>query len=200
MSLFSITGAHLVQHGTGRITIVAKEIIGLIQLLTVASSKENDRPATHEERTKYRSVIGKMLYVDRLSSPLIAYYVLQAATKCADLRLHHLRSRNLTIRSIRKSPCEITFLRSKEQGFKLEAMSDGSMRTTDDKTNVREGIILFRRCGEVVHTIEWTSRLAKRVARSTSTAELFAAGEAVNKITYFKHLVEQNLGALVETT
>lgn len=76
------------------------------------------------------------------------------------------------------------------QGFKLESMSDALMRSTDKKENVREGIILFRRYKEIVHNIGWTSRLEKRVARSTSTAELLTAADAVDKRTYFTYLLE----------
>lgn len=39
-----------------------------------------------------------------------------------------------------------------------------------------------------MHAINWTSRQARRVARSTSTAELLAAADAVDKVTCLKHL------------
>lgn len=65
---------------------------------------------------------------------------------------------------------------------------------------VHEGIILIRRNEKVVHIIEWTSRLAKRIARSTSTAKLLATADAVDMLTYFKLQDEQNPGTRVETT
>lgn len=45
----------------------------------------------------------------------------------------------------------------------------------------------------------WTSRLAKRVARSTCTAGRLAAADAENKLTCSKLVVEENLGTKLET-
>lgn len=78
-------------------------------------------------------------------------------------------------------------------------MSDALLRTTDEKTNVLVGLILFWRSGEILHAIGWTSELARRVAHSTSTAEIFSAADNTDKLTYFKHLVRENLGTRAET-
>lgn len=80
-------------------------------------------------------------------------------------------------------------------------MSDASIRTKDDETNVRDGIIiLFLRIVEVLHTIRWTSRLAQRVSYSTSTAELLAGADAVEKLIHFKHLHDKNLNVQIGAT
>lgn len=189
---FTIMGAHLTQDDSGKITINAKEKLSQIQTLeTGRPHKDKDRIATPEEITTYRSVVGKLLYIGRLVSPVIAFHASQAAMKCSDLRLHHLRALNATLRTIKKSSCAITYLPSDNQPFELEAMSDASMQMKDEKTNVREGIIIFRRSQNIVHAIGWVSRLARRVARSTSTAELLAAADAVDKLTFFKYLLQE---------
>lgn len=69
-------------------------------------------------------------------------------------------------------------------------MSDASIRTTDNITKKREGIVLLQRDGKVVHIIGWTSGLTKRVVRSTSTAELLADEDAVDRLSYFEYLYE----------
>lgn len=187
---FTIMGARLEQTQTGRITIDASEKLDQIKpLSTRSSSKEKDRPATNNEVTEYRSLVGKLLYIGRLASPTIAFHASHAATKCCDLRLHHLRAMNATLRIVKACSCTLTYLSSDGHPFKLEAMSDASMQAHNDKTNVREGIIIFRRSHSIVHAVGWMSRLARRVARSTSTAELLAAADAVDRLTYFKHLL-----------
>lgn len=61
------------------------------------------------------------------------------------------------------------------------------------KTKVREGIVLSRQNQTGFHAISWMSRIARKVAQSTSTAELLAATDAVNKRTYYKHHLEETL-------
>lgn len=126
----------------------------------------------------------------RLVSPTIAFYASNAATKCSGLRLHHLGPLNATLRAIKKCPCVITYQPSATLPFQLEAMADASMQTQNKKVNVRGGIIIFRRSGRVIHPIAWLYRLARRVARSTSTAELHAAADAVDRVAYLKHQLE----------
>lgn len=80
----------------------------------------------------------------------------------------------------------VTYLLSWGRIFNLEAMSDASMSEAQGRTNVREGILVNRRCAESLLANTWTPRFARGVATSTSTADLLAAAKDVDKITYFK--------------
>lgn len=193
-------GARFVQDKLARIMIVARDKLNQIRPLVVETFKKKYRPAIEYKLTPYRSVIEKLLDVGRLASPVISFHASQDATKCAELCLHHLRSLNTTLRTTKKFICAITYLPGEEGRFRLEAVFNALMRTTNKNTNVREGKILFRRNGEVLHTIGGMSRLAKRVTRSTSAAELFTAAHIVDKLTYLKLLVEENPGTKIETT
>lgn len=72
----------------------------------------------------------------------------------------------------------------------LEAMSDASMRSNDDKSNVREGILVALRQGNIIHPLCWSSKLSSRIARSTSTLKLLAAASTTDRVTYMKLLFE----------
>lgn len=63
------------------------------------------------------------------------------------------------------------------------------MQTVDSKFNIREDIIIFWRSQNTVHAIGYKSRLARKVARSTSTAKSLAAAGVVDRFTYFQHLL-----------
>lgn len=65
------------------------------------------------------------------------------------------------------------------------------MKTNNKEKNVREGIIIFRRSQNIVYQRGGISGLARRVAQSTSTTELLDAADAVDKFTYFEHLLEE---------
>ncbi len=55
----------------------------------------------------------------------------------------------------------------------------------------RGGFIVFRRSGDTVHPIYWSSRKLKRVARSSSTAEILAAADAIDMASHLVALAEE---------
>lgn len=190
---FDIMGARLQQHPSGHVTLNAKEKLDAVELLSCERIRNGtgDGEATPAELSAYRSVIGKLLYIGRLVSPVISFHASTAAMKCAALRLHHLKALNATLKVVKNYSATLSFQPPQGSKFRLEAMSDASMKKADAQANVREGYIIFRRSGDSTHPISWTSRRARRVARSTSTAELLAAADAVDKVTYLKHLLEE---------
>lgn len=155
-----------------------------IQLLaTGKSGKEKDRSATEMELTEYGFLIEKLLFIRRLVGPMIVLHASEADSKCNDLRLHHLRALNATLRALKKVLCVITYLPCDGPRFRLEVCQ---ALPYNEKTNVLESIILFCRNQNTVHAIEWASRLVRRISRSTSTEKLLGAADAVDKLTYSK--------------
>lgn len=72
--------------------------------------------------------------------------------------------------------------------LKLESFSDASMGQNDENINVREDISIFRKNRNSVHKICWTSRTARRVARSTRTDGVLAA---VDEIPYMSTILNE---------
>lgn len=96
---FTIMGAHISQDNTGKKMINAKEKLDQIQqFVTSQSAKGYNRTVTEKEVTEYRSVVGKLLSIERLFGPTIAFHESQAAAKCSDTLLHQSTSpqRSLT--------------------------------------------------------------------------------------------------------
>lgn len=80
---FDITGAKLTQHPSGHVTLSAKEKLESIEPISSerrCRSNGND-DATPAEPSAYRSVIGKILYIGRPVSPVIAFRASHTATK-----------------------------------------------------------------------------------------------------------------------
>lgn len=75
--------------------------------------------------------------------------------------------------------------------FQLKVVSDASMNEKENKTNVREGILTFRRLESSVHNISWSSKAAGIVTHSFSVAGLLTATDATGKVTYLKHILEK---------
>lgn len=150
------------------------------------------------------SVVERLLYIGWLVSPDVVFHASHAATKSSNLRFHHLRTLSATLWKIKNSLRVVTYLPSANQQLKVEAVSDASMQIKEGKTNIREGIINFRRNQNITHPISFVSRLARSIAQSTSTVKLLAAADAVYKLTNFEYLfqkiaLEQTMGLILNS-
>lgn len=64
-----------------------------------------------------------------------------------------------------------------------------------------DGLIIFRRFGNIVHPIQWCARKLRRVACSSSTAEVLAAAKSMSDGLYIQTLIsELNLDPRAELT
>lgn len=75
-----------------------------------------------------------------------------------------------------------------EKPFLLYIISDGSMATGND-TKGRSGHITFRRLGNIVHKIQWSALKLWRVVRSSATAEILSASEAMSTGLYMHEII-----------
>lgn len=119
---FDIIGGNLVQHPSGYFTIDAKRKLDDLQPLynERMHRKDSDDDALPIELAAYRSLIGKLLYIARLFSPVAVYYALAAATICAHLRLHHLRALNATPETTKGYAVTLSFQPSKDVKLQSE--------------------------------------------------------------------------------
>lgn len=160
-------------------------------LLEHQTHNEGDLFAAEKRLTDLRSVFGKLLYIGTLTSLTILFRTLQATIICNKQRLQLMNVLNAVLSALKKCSCIVSYRSCKGLPLELETMPDASMQTKNGKTTVREGIIVLRRSLATAHAIGWTSKLAGKVARGTGTVKLLAAADAVNKLTFFKHLFEE---------
>lgn len=118
-----IMGANSVQHLSWYVQNDAKETLDDLQPLSNERlhGKDGDDDATPTQLAAYKSLIGKLLYVRRLVSPVIAYLASAAATKCAHLRLHHLKAVDATFTTMKEYAVTLNFEPSQDVKFQLEA-------------------------------------------------------------------------------
>ena len=75
-----------------------------------------------------------------------------------------------------------------KSNFVLDVITDGAMANKGDDKG-REGYIIFRRLGNIVHRIQWSARRLRRVSRSSSTAKTIAPADAASSGLYLKHVL-----------
>lgn len=135
-----------------------------------------------------------MLYIGRLSAPLVLLYASMAAANQADLRVHHLRTLASTILRLQNQGSTLCFLSPNNAqpattSYVLKSISDGSTAPANE-THGREGHIPFKRFGSIVNPIQWVTRKLRRVSRSSSTTELLAAADELSNELYLRVVIE----------
>jgi len=156
------------------------------------SERSGNDLATEAEMKKYRRAIGKILFVGRMSHPALLRIASTMATKVSMLQSHHLKDLQAQVKQALRNAPVLTYCSTKDdhQQFAMSVYSDGSPGSKKDEA-ARGGFILFRRHGDTVHPIYWSSRRLRRVARSSSTAEILSAADAVDKSYYISALAAE---------
>lgn len=111
------------------------------------------------------------------------------AAKTSSLQTHHVKDLRSLARADKRNPRMLTFRPPKQSTqFELEVLSDASMAPFNEGGGCG-GYIVFRRNGDIIHPIIWSARKLRRVARSSSTAELLAASNATSAAVYLQELL-----------
>lgn len=188
-----IMGAKLSQDFSGSITLNAKEKLSTTTEIKTPPrlQEKGDRDDTPAKIVSCRIIGGRLLYIGRLTSPVIGFYASDAATKCKALKPHHLWTLDQSIKYFSNFKTEILYSKGSANTFRVETMSNASMGEVKQSKNVRERIIVLRKSGNTVNAVGWSSNLARRVLHSTCTAELLAAADAVGKLTFPNHVLKE---------
>lgn len=160
---FRVLGCELEQQVNGTVVLSQKTRLNEIDEKTLTLpptdlDRSPDRCATPKEIRAYRSILGKMLYVGRMSQPIMLYHASHMASKLNTLKLHHLKDLGSLLRFDKKNVPILRFLPpSTKGGFSLLAISDASMSNAADG-GARGAFILVRRHGDIAHPIFWCAR------------------------------------------
>lgn len=191
---FSVMGCELNQNVDGTIILTQQSRLTDIDENTLTpparASKDPDRIANKFELHAYRSMLGKMLYVGRMSNPIMLYHASSMASKVGNLQTHHLKDLKALVKFDKKNVPTLTFVSPNTGTFSLEATSDAAMSKASEGGG-RGAFVIVRRSGDVIHPIYWSARKLRRMARSSSTAELLAASDAANALVYLKELLSE---------
>ena len=194
---FDVYGASLSRLDDGTVIIDQKKKLSELddlQLVTPDMMKRSGNEiANPKELNRFRSAIGRLLFIGRMTHPVLLRIASSMATKVSALELHHLKDLKALVKYSCKKPPVLVFKPPKISSLSrshFEVYSDGSMGTKKESA-ARGGFIILRRFGSIVHPIFWNSRRLRRVARSSATAEILSAADAVDKSFYLSKLLEE---------
>lgn len=123
-----------------------------------------------------------------MSQPVMLYHARSMAKKTSALRPHHLKDLRYILRVIKRDPPSQFFnTPSSHNPYTLEVVSDAS-KSPIAEGGAHGGYFILRRRGGLIHSIIWSARKLRRVARSSSTEELLPASYATSTLVYLQEL------------
>jgi len=172
------------------------EELDLRPLSSLSSNRKGSEPASPKDHTAYKSMIGQLLFVGRVSYPPLQYHASHMASKTSALQVHHLRDIMAVVTHSRRTIPQLLFSSEFDPSrpSELVAFSDAALCGKKEEGG-RAGFIIVRMQGDIIHPISWSARKLKRVARSSSTAELLGAADAVSHLLYLSSVIKEIIGA-----
>lgn len=105
----SLMGCDIPQHEDYSITLSQAKILSdvVAQVLLDVVGNGGDDEGVLDQETVCRHAIGKMLFIGRMSAPLMLFHSSMSASKIVVLRCHHIRALATTIKRLKKEPSEL---------------------------------------------------------------------------------------------
>jgi hypothetical protein len=133
----------------------------------------------------YMEIIGSLNYLATISRPDIAYAVSYFGRFMANPRKSHFIGAKRIIRYLKNTKdYQLTYSKSGNQ--KLIGYSDASFGG-DSANRKSHGAYIFTLAGA---SIGWKSKLQRRIAKSSTEAELLAASDTVSEAKYIAKILE----------
>ena len=221
---FRYCGKAVSRNPEGDVLIACEETLRRIDFIDVppGRAKQPDQPCTENERTQLRSVAGSLIWCVRQNRPDLAYEVNQLQVKQAAPRVADLLAANRVLGKARADAGRTMRYRAKAfdwDAAAVYAVSDASHGGEEDMLGgalephrSQSGRIILLASpalaedaraapGESpapfpVHFLEWSSKVLRRVCRSTLQAEAYSLTAAVESAGHVRALLAEARGPL----
>ena len=191
---FKYLGINITRH-KDCLTIDQKEYLKAMKpdLLTEEYLKDKTRQANHEERHIFKQAVGQLGWITNMCRPDAAYMFCALSTiQSKPLIGDFIRFRK-AVRDLKMSDTWIKIGKIDLENCCLTAFSDASFASLGEGASQLGYIIFLHDTDGNCVPLSWASRKAKRVARSSLTAETLAAVEAIDSAVAIKSFVEEIL-------
>ena len=211
-------GVKVTRHDNGTISLTQPHLIDSIiaDLGFKANTKGKSTPApstaslnrdregpTHDESWDYRSVIGKLNYLEKSTRPDIAFAVHQCARYSSDPKQSHSTAVRYIVRYLMITRDKGLILKPSQHSFvcyvdaDFQGGWDASIAMTDSTTAKSRSayIIMYGGC-----PIVWASKMQTDIALSTTESEYSALSEATREVLWLMGLMTEVKERLVPET
>ena len=162
--------------------------------LTKEQLSNKDRVANEDEKKKFRAIVGQLGWISGMSRPDIAFGYCNLSTAQAKPKMSDFIHANKVIRDLKSRDVFLKFKALDLNTVRIAVFSDASYgNLTGGGSQIGYLIFLYDKnfsCAPLV----WSSRKAKRVVRSTLSAETLAAMDALDATFIVRGMMEEFLG------
>jgi hypothetical protein len=162
--------------------------------MTLSKVHEEDECLNKQEQKYYRSGVGKLLYLAKLSRPDISNSVRELARYMYKAGKEHLQAMERLMSYVEQTKeMKLTLVKddSLDHAFEIYVDSDYA-KCKDDRKSVTGYVILFHG-----NPVAWKSKGQHCVTLSTTEAEYIALSQAVAECLFLKQVIE-SVGLKVE--
>ena len=191
-SEFKYTGHQITQYRE-HIILDQNDYLEGISPATLSAERAMQKTSelTAEEATKYRSIIGSLNWAWQGTRPDLAFELTHLSTRFKSCTVADLIDVNKLLQKARANKCEIKFSNlGREEDWRIITYTDASFANLCNGTASCIGYVVFlvgknNNCSVLV----WRSGKAKRICKSTESAEMMALVEGIEESIYVKTVI-----------
>ena len=199
--VFKYLGIVVTQNPDGTILLDQKSFLeGMdADLLPSDSMKDKERKANAEEKKLFRQGIGKLGWITSITKPEASFSYCALSTVQSDPQIKDFVRYSKVVRDLKSSNAWIAIPKLNMNHLQVTAFSDASFgNLAHGASQIGYIVFVHDEYGNAV-PVSWASKKAKRVSRSTLTAETQAAAEAVDTAFVIRKCLEEILGIVMPT-
>ena len=160
-------------------------------LLVDEVKKDRTRYADENEKKLYKSAIGQLGWLTSVSKPEASFAYCTLSTLQGKPQISDFFKYNKIVRDLKNNVSEIFIGKLDFESLKVVVFSDAAFGNLPGGASQLGHIIFIVDNNNQCVPIAWASKKAKRVARSTLTAETLAAMEGVDMALMIKAMLEE---------
>ena len=149
-----------------------------------------DRLLDKEEKSEYRSLVGRLNWITQGARPDKAFDVIELSTK---FQAPMLSDMNRAIKVVRKV-CDhqsVVFFPPLGNSLSLRVYTDAAFANLPDGISSTMALVVFLVGKDRVAPISWRANKIDRVVKSTLAAEALALQEGINESVYLQQLFSE---------
>ena len=184
------------QQTEDKITLRQNEYVDSLkaELIDRQCLKNKENFASEEQRKAFRQGIGQLGWLEGTTQPQLGFTFCQLSTVQSNPQMKDFSRYSKAVKELKSESVAITVPTIDLKTVRIKAYSDASYGNLKDGGSQIGYLVFLCDANGAAVPVSWGSKKAKRVAKSTLTAETLAANEAVDSAYVIKSVVEEVLG------
>ena len=166
-----------------------------VNIIPVARRKEVESCLDEDEKAKFQSTLGKLLWLSGRTRPDLSYDTMELSTFAKSPKIKDLLLLNKIVKKIADKPSKLYFrpLNLKTDGIKIIFYSDASLGNLPNGNSSRGYINFLVNQHGIADILSWSSNKIKRVVHSSFAAETLGCIDAISDAIYIRQLLSEIL-------